>query len=556
MSEMILESNFFWLIIARQGIAFMKKLSTVIKSAPIFLTVLQIAFIGLSVAIVYAQANPFYHSPNRDGGLFMYMGDQILKGKLLYVDIWDNKGPLIFYINALGFFLGRGLRWGIWGVEFISVFFAALFGFKLMKKLWGLFPAIVGTWFWLSGLNELIRGGNFTEDYSMLFNFAAIYVFWVFLQNKERWQYPFIIGITLSFSFFLRANNIGVQLSIILVIIISAILDRSFKQSLKNLLWIGLGSLSVFVLVGLYFQSLGTLEEMVVAGYTYNFFYSSGGTTLDGLPHSFTRGLNLLNYIAVIALLGYIVSLEKLPESIRSNTNTPSTWYLLLIVGWPIEIVFSGLSGRNYPHYYICWLPFIALLSGLIAYTLFPKISERLNKKPLITLFAVIVLIAFTNLSLLNQYKTAFTRLLTNREAGVEFVHPVAKYIRENTDPDETVLVWGFQPFINLMAHRESSTGVLSYPVLIESPYSDELNSRFYQELIEKKPVLIIDMVNPDNDTIPHIDPIRREEQAQRLRRFIPPSNLDQVFDYIHNHYHIETKINDVDIYRLSPADQ
>jgi hypothetical protein len=519
--------------------------------------VLQIIFIGLFVAIVLAQANPLYQIPNRDGGLFMYMGDRILKGDLLYIDIWDNKGPLIFYINALGLFLGRGLRWGVWGLEFVFVFFAAFFGFNLLKKLWGLFPAVVGTWLWLAGFNELARGGNFTEDYSTLFNFAALFFFWFLLQKKGSRLYPFIIGATLSLSFLLRANNIGVQLSIVLVIILSAILDRSYKQSIKQLLWVGLGSLSVFALVGIYFQFLGTLDEMVVAGYTYNFFYSSEGGKLSELSHSFTRGVKLLNYIAVIAILGFLVLLEKLPDAIRSGTNPMRNLYLLLLIGWPIEIVLSGLSGRNYPHYYICWSPYIAVLSGLLVHTLIPALNERLNKKPLITLLAAIALLSITNLGPLDQYKTAFTRLLTDRGAGVEFDHPVAKYVRENTEPDEHVLVWGFQPYINLMARRESSTGILSYPVLIESPYSDELNDRFYQELVENKPVLIVDMVNPDNDSMPLIDPVRREaEQSQRLKRFNPPSTLNQVFEYIYSNYRLETEINNVMIYKLVSASQ
>jgi len=243
----------------------------------------------------------------------------------------------------------------------------------------------------------------------------------------------------------------------------------------------------VFALVGLYFQLLGTLHEMVVAGYTYNFFYSSGGVALDGLPLSFTRGANLLGYIIVIAVLGFVALMEKLPDTFRPSQKSLRYLYLLILIGWPIEIILSGLSGRNYPHYFICWLPYIGILSGLLVHALIPALNERLNKKPLIILLGVIVLISISNPGPLDQYKTAFTRLLTDRGAGVEFDHPVAKYVRENTEPDERVLVWGFQPYINLMARRESSTGVLSYPVLIESPYSDELNNRFYQELVEKK---------------------------------------------------------------------
>jgi hypothetical protein len=202
-------------------------------------------------------------------------------------------------------------------------------------------------------------------------------------------------------------------------------------------------------------------------------------------------------------------------------------------------------------------LPYIGILAGLLAYSIIPTLSERLQERPMVVLLAAIGLFSILNLTTLDEYKTSFTQLLTNRSGGVEYVHPVAKYVRENTEPDERVLVWGFQPFINLMANRESSTGILSYPVLIESPYSDKLNDRFYQELVENKPLLIVDMVNPDNDTMPLIDPVRREEeQAERLKRFNPPSNLDQVFDYIHSNYHVEAEINSVVIYRLNEESQ
>jgi hypothetical protein len=525
------------------------------KAFPYLEMIFQILFLGLMVALVLAQANPLYQTPNRDGGLFMYMGDQLLKGKLLYVDIWDNKGPLVFYINALGLFLGQGYRWGVWGLEFIFVFLAAFLGFIMMKRMWGFAPAIFGTYLWLVGFNSVMRGGNFTEDYSLLFNFAAIYFFWSDLQKGPRWSYQFMIGVMLALSFLLRANNIGVELSIAAALVLSAFLDKEYSSSLKKLAWIAAGSLAVFGLVAIYFYSMGTLEEMVVAGYTYNFFYSDGEGARGGLFTTFTRGLNLLGYPVLPALLGYFVLFRKLPEAIRERQNPSRDFYLFLLLGFPLEVFLSSLSGRNYSHYYICWTPYIALLSGLMMnYLISPTINEDLQRRSVATLSAVILLVALTNLSPLEQYTATANRLLFDRPAGVELIHPVARYVRENTDPSDTILVWGFQPFINLMAQRDSATGILSYPVLVESPYSDELNNRFLQDLIENKPVLIVDMVNPDNDTIPFIDPVMRETQAQRLKRFNPPENLDAVFEYIFANYHVETRINRVMIYRLNDS--
>lgn len=525
------------------------------KAFPYLEMTFQILFLGLMVALVLAQANPLYQAPNRDGGLFMYMGDQILKGKLLYVDIWDNKGPLIFYLNALGLLLGQGYRWGVWGLEFIFVFLAAFSGFMMMKRMWGIAAAVFGTFLWLVGFNNVMRGGNFTEDYSLLFNFAAIYFFWNDLQKGPKWSYPFMIGVMLALSFLLRANNIGVELSIAIAVILSAFLDKECSLSLKKLAWMAAGVLTVFALAAIYFSSLGTLDEMVVAGYTYNFFYSDGEGARGGLFTTFTRGLNLLGYPVLPALLGYLVLFRNLPESIRERQKPARDFYLFLLVGFPLEVFLSSLSGRNYSHYYICWAPYIALLSGLMLnYLISPTVSEDLQRRSVSTLSAVILLIGLTNLSVLEQYTATAYRLLFDRPAGVELIHPVARYVRENTKPSDRVLVWGFQPFINLMAQRDSATGILSYPVLVESPFSDKLNDRFLQDLIENKPVLIVDMVNPDNDTIPFIDPVMRETQSQRLKRFNPPENLDAVFEYIFANYHVETRISKVMIYRLNDS--
>ncbi len=52
--------------------------------------------------------------PNRDSGAFLYIGQRILKGDIPYRDIWDHKPPCIFFINALGLFIGRGAIWGVW----------------------------------------------------------------------------------------------------------------------------------------------------------------------------------------------------------------------------------------------------------------------------------------------------------------------------------------------------------------------------------------------------------------------------------------------------------
>jgi hypothetical protein len=56
--------------------------------------------IFMLVARIFIQFEPLNHFPNDDSAIFLYIGRAILNGQVPYVDIWDHKGPLLYYINV------------------------------------------------------------------------------------------------------------------------------------------------------------------------------------------------------------------------------------------------------------------------------------------------------------------------------------------------------------------------------------------------------------------------------------------------------------------------
>src|SRR5512141_2880099 len=72
---------------------------------------------GLLALIVLVQANAGTRTLGRDQGFYVYIGDEIVHGRLPYADAWEGKPPAIFYLNALGIWLARGSRWGVWIIE-------------------------------------------------------------------------------------------------------------------------------------------------------------------------------------------------------------------------------------------------------------------------------------------------------------------------------------------------------------------------------------------------------------------------------------------------------
>ena len=76
-----------------------------------------------------------------DDLIFQIIGKYWAKGFLPYVDIWDHKGPLLFLLNAIGYFLTGGKE-GVFLVQilfltvsipFVTFFQLALFGKKIIS---------------------------------------------------------------------------------------------------------------------------------------------------------------------------------------------------------------------------------------------------------------------------------------------------------------------------------------------------------------------------------------------------------------------------------------
>ena len=495
------------------------------------------------------------HYPSRDGGSFTYIGSLILKGNIPYRDVWDQKAPGIFYLDALGLWLGHGTRWGIWFLEFVFLYGAALTGFTLMRNLWNNVAALFGTALWLVGLNIVLGGGgNFTEEYPLLFNFIAVYIFWKSLRSPNNRFYDFILGLTLALSFLFRANNIGVQISIVLTMLIVAVYKKEIKLFLGKMVTWGIAALLVLGAVCIYFWIQHALGAMIEATIIYNFSYAGAQTDIGANLHS---GFRKLGYPAWIALAGYLLALFILLRRFVKYQSIDEIT-LFLVIGWPLELVLSSLSGRNYSHYFISWLPVMALIIGLLFYyftplVFNPELLKLFNDRAYQVLPVLIVLVLFFFRGDLRTSMDSFKRVLFDRSAGIQLIEPIADYIRDNTDPNDTVLVWGGQAGINFMAQRDSPVAQIWYPLFVDSPISPKLVDGFLHDINQNKPELIVasDVAYPAD--IPPIDAPHRDVQVSHdywISR--DTAKLDQFFVFFDANYTLETVVNDYRVYRLN----
>ncbi len=100
------------------------------------LVLVTLLLVVLVMAVMVPVSPAIEHTPGRDAGVFLYVGSQILEGKVPYRDVWDHKQPLIFFINAAGLALSGGSLWGVWLAEVVRCW---------RPRRW---PGTVGGVFW------------------------------------------------------------------------------------------------------------------------------------------------------------------------------------------------------------------------------------------------------------------------------------------------------------------------------------------------------------------------------------------------------------------------
>jgi hypothetical protein len=109
-----------------------------------------------------------------DSAVYKLVGKSWAEGLLPYVDIWDQKGPLIHAVDALGYKC-FGADIGIFFIQIVSLYITAIFSFKSLKLSYAQLPSLLLTFFLVLSLSINYDGGNLVEEYLLPFISISYY---------------------------------------------------------------------------------------------------------------------------------------------------------------------------------------------------------------------------------------------------------------------------------------------------------------------------------------------------------------------------------------------
>ena len=167
---------------------------------------------------------------SEDVPVYLGAARNILNGKILYTGIVDNKGPILYFMDAL--FLKLGGQFGIILLEFILLYLIFLFAYKTIKLLNDnkkhqvIILVLIGTY-----MLKFFTYGLSCEEYALCFSMIGLYECIKYYKNDKFSIYQcFLLGLLGGLCFFIRQNLIVVFAGFGIGIYIKHIIEKRFKE--------------------------------------------------------------------------------------------------------------------------------------------------------------------------------------------------------------------------------------------------------------------------------------------------------------------------------------
>ena len=310
-------------------------------------------FTGIILMILCSGVtSPLYpHYTGLDSSVFLTMAKGITDGKIPYIDLFDHKGPVFYWMEASGYLLG-----GRTGVCFFQCFLLMI-DLYFIDRISSLFHTdfLTAAIPFLSAFFFLFEHGNLTEEFSIPLLLAGIYFELRFLLSENENHSPraaYFYGIIFGLIAFIRLNNAIPFCALLLCVIIILIHKGQWTNLLCNLLCGILGLATVAAPVCLYYYRHNALYDMLYGTFLHNLIYAKQNTHYPVLSSRF------LFYMVLFApgVYAFIIFLVKWKQE-------KSRAYLSLL--FATVLTYAMLAYTNvYTHYYMLGLPLLASASA------------------------------------------------------------------------------------------------------------------------------------------------------------------------------------------------
>lgn len=430
----------------------MKRIENKPRSMYLRNILIYILFLAFSFGILYicTASSPRYAiNPWNDANAFLTMGRAMADGKIIYKDIFEQKGPLLYLLHAIAALISDSSFLGVYVMQSLSLSIFAFAAYKLASLYTGLAESIACTVLtcFITVNSTCYYYGDSAEEFCLPLLMISLYYFCKYFKNPEQYKIGkftfFLIGFFAGCVAIIKFTVIGFWFAwAAYVLLYIWIAKKSFKDAFFNAL-VFLGGMAAAVVPWVvYFALNNALSDFIN---TYFVLNATAYPKVEGLNfitrlfapiHSLGENLVISPAVLVLGLLGIVlfaVTNIFTEKKFFSRISIP----FVCVLG--LYIIYFGI--RYYNYYLIPLSPFLIFFFVAVA-----KLFEKLlrNKSAVVSAILCVVIIPSAIVAS-NCFNLSSKHAARKGEITVQ--SDLADYISDLYTPGEKILNYGCLDF-------------------------------------------------------------------------------------------------------------
>ena len=328
------------------------------------ITVILSFFISLIFLLICTKSSPLYPFNDWvDSNVFFTMGKGMINGKVLYRDLFEQKGPLLYFIHGLSYLISNKTFLGVFVFEVFSFSFLLIYCNKIISLYFNkkysfiILPFITAIVLNMSNFSH----GDSAEEFCLPLITISLYYLINYFKNKRNdfinYKWLLINGTIAGCVLWIKYSMLGFWFGWMIMIFISMIVKKQYLKAIKS---------SIIFVCGMFIATIPWIVYFGVNNAIYSWidtyiiinikYYAKSLTLVERLRFIFenlfwnSKSKLIFAVIYCIGILYFIIS----KRFIRSILGKISLIFCSFMLAFS---VYGG--GKSYSYYSVIFSPFV-----------------------------------------------------------------------------------------------------------------------------------------------------------------------------------------------------
>lgn len=341
--------------------------------------ILYCILISITSLLICTKSSPLYRINDwYDAQCFFTVGKSMINGKIPYLDLFEQKGPLLFLLYGIASLISNNSFIGVFILEVISYsvflyYVSKIIEIYLDKKYSYILIPIIAL---LMLPTRCFTHGGSCEEFCFPVLAILIYKYIKYLKNNDiSSKDTIIVGILSGILLWMKYTLLGFSIGFCITVLIKSLIDKNYKNLISKVGYFTLGITITTILWLIYFGlHKNGIKSLIDVYFLFNInSYANNYTLLQKLINCFNtiKGVIFRYYQYLILIIIPMVLSIKTKTFFKETKNN-----IYLLISTLLLLITIFIGGTNFRYYSLPIQPF--MIFGLIFIATIIK-DKRIN---------------------------------------------------------------------------------------------------------------------------------------------------------------------------------